>query len=114
MDVSQTHYFIKIDCSTYTAKCLELHGWLSLKLISSPINLMLNYHCSLNDAVPVPGEDLNKTHFLQHFKIGELIWLMVTCRPDIAFAVIKLLQVSSSPASIHFGAVQHLFQYVTG
>jgi hypothetical protein len=33
--------------------------------------------------------------------IGELIYAMVTCRPDISTAVVRCAQVSACPAEIH-------------
>ena len=33
--------------------------------------------------------------------IGELIYAMVTCRPDISFAVVKISQSSEYPSDIH-------------
>ena len=37
--------------------------------------------------------------------IGELIFLMITCRPDISFPLIKLSQYSVNPAKDHYEAV---------
>ena len=44
--------------------------------------------------------------------IGELIFLTVTCRPDISYPLIKLSQYSSNPASEHYEAVKQIFRYV--
>jgi hypothetical protein len=44
--------------------------------------------------------------------IGELIYAMVTCRPDISFPVIKLSQYSSNPAREHYKAVTDILQYL--
>ena len=44
--------------------------------------------------------------------IGELLYAMVTCRPDISFPVVKLSQYSVSPARIHFEAIQKLYLYL--
>lgn len=44
--------------------------------------------------------------------IGELIFLMVTCRPDISYALTKLSQYSNNPAKEHYCAVQQIFQYI--
>ena len=38
---------------------------------------------------------------------------MVTCRPDISFAVMKLSQYSANPAKIHYKAVRLLIKYLT-
>lgn len=44
--------------------------------------------------------------------IGELIYALVTCRPDIAFAVINLSQYSTTPAEIHYDAIKRIFVYL--
>ena len=44
--------------------------------------------------------------------IGELIYAMVTCRPDILFPIIKLAQYSTKPSVIHFEAVKNIFRYL--
>lgn len=44
--------------------------------------------------------------------IGELIYMMVTCRPDISFPLIKLSQYNNNPAQIHYEGVKHLFKYL--
>jgi hypothetical protein len=37
---------------------------------------------------------------------------MVTCRPDLSFAVIKLSQFSNNPGRIHYNYVRHVFRYL--
>ena len=44
--------------------------------------------------------------------IGELIFAMVTCRPDISFPLIKLSQYSANPARVHYEAVIEFFKYL--
>ena len=44
--------------------------------------------------------------------IGELLYAMIACRPDISFPLIKLSQYSTRPALIHFKAVQQLYKYL--
>ena len=44
--------------------------------------------------------------------IGELIFLMITCRPDISFPLIKLSQYSSNPAKEHYQALKQIFRYI--
>ena len=44
--------------------------------------------------------------------IGELIFAMVTCRPDITFPVVKLSQYSTHPAPCNFTAVKNIFRYL--
>ena len=44
--------------------------------------------------------------------ICELIWAMMTCRPDIAFTSVKLLQSNSAPAEHHFHGLKHAIRYL--
>jgi hypothetical protein len=44
--------------------------------------------------------------------VGELIWAMTTCRPDIAFVSIKLSQSNSRPAEIHYHGLKHAIRYL--
>ena len=44
--------------------------------------------------------------------IGEIIYALVTCRPDISFAAIKLSQYSAAPARIHYDAVKDIYCYL--
>jgi hypothetical protein len=53
-----------------------------------------------------------KMNYNYHQAIGEFIYAMVTCRPDISFLLIKLSQYSANPAEIHYKAVIDIFQYL--
>ena len=44
--------------------------------------------------------------------IGEVIYALVTCRPDISFAAIELSQYSAAPVRIHFDALEDLYRYL--
>ena len=44
--------------------------------------------------------------------IGELIFAMITCRPEISYPLIKLSQYASNPAQCHYEAVVQIFQYL--
>ena len=44
--------------------------------------------------------------------IGELIYALVTCCPDISFLTIKLSQYSAAPAKIHYNAVKDIYRYI--
>ena len=74
------------------------------------------YQRSLEDATPLTTPELNaiedRLGFSYRQAIGELIYALVTCRPDISFACIKLSQYSAKPASIHFEAVKRIYQYL--
>lgn len=43
---------------------------------------------------------------------GELVFALVTCRPDISFPVIKLCQYNACPGRLHFEAVKQILVYL--
>jgi hypothetical protein len=57
---------------------------------------------------------LDNTRFRYRAAIGELIWLMITTRPELSYPVVKLSQFATSPATIHYDAVYGIFQYLSG
>jgi hypothetical protein len=46
--------------------------------------------------------------------VGELLYLAMYTRPDIAIAVMKLAQYNSSPEPRHYGAAKHVLRYLAG
>jgi len=47
-----------------------------------------------------------------HGGVGELIWAMTTCHPDIAFTSVNLSQSNSCPAEIHYHGLKHAIRYL--
>ena len=46
--------------------------------------------------------------------IGSLLYLMLGTQPDIAYAVIKLLQFSANPSQIHLDKAMYIMHYLVG
>ncbi len=44
--------------------------------------------------------------------MGELIWAMTTCHPDVAFASVKLSQSNLCPHKIHYHGLKHELKYL--
>ncbi len=44
--------------------------------------------------------------------VGELIWAMTTCRPDLAYAAIKLSQSNHCPHEHHYHGLCHALKYL--
>jgi hypothetical protein len=44
--------------------------------------------------------------------VGELIWAMTTCRPDLSFASVKLSQSNSCPHELHFHGLKHALKFL--
>ena len=117
VDVTQTRDYIKISCQTYINKVLDNHQWQETTSQHNPIPMRddSKYQTELETATPPTLEEataLKNAHFNCRQAIGEAICAMVTCRPDISCAVIKLSQCSTNPAAIHYKALRHLFQHL--
>ena len=120
VDVQQTKHYIKIHNTTYIIKLIDNHSWLqqepSLGQFPLPINPDPKYHHQLEMAEPLTEEEKQTVESEMGFKyrqaVGKLIYAMVTCRPDISFAIIKLSQYTTHPARIHYDALKHLYRYL--
>jgi hypothetical protein len=57
-----------------------------------------------SDTATLPTDDNGRATLESNFRyrcgIGELIWAMITCRPEISFPVTKLSQFSAHPAAL--------------
>ena len=66
--------------------------------------------------LPVPEEGkinpILRTRFQQI--IGSLMYLMIGTRPDIAFAVIKLSQMTANPTQEHINKALYILRYLVG
>jgi hypothetical protein len=51
--------------------------------------------------------------FLYRAAICELIWTMITTRPELSYPVVMLSQYASRPAFIYYDAVFGIFQYLS-
>ena len=62
------------------------------------------YNRDIENATPLNDDDIHTTEKEYSFSyrqgIGELIYAMVTCRPDISFHLIKLSQYNPKPVKI--------------
>lgn len=54
----------------------------------------------------------NKMGFKYRKLLGELLFCMVTCRPDISFPVIKLAKFANQPGEIHYNALKGVLRYL--
>ena len=122
VDVTQSKHFVKLSNATYIHKIREgHHSWLQhqkpLSAKPIPMHSDTSYIRQLEEAIPpVTEEEQRKLQLSMGINyrqaIGELIYAMISCRPDISFPLIKLSQYSNKPAKIHYEAVKHLLQYL--
>lgn len=61
---------------------------------------------------PEEAEEMCSVPYLH--AVGSLMYLAISTRPDIAYAVGVLARFSSNPGLTHWAAVKHLFRYPQG
>ncbi len=122
LDIEQTQYYIKISCSTYINRISEkyLDTWLRSHNIpnrATPLpqhdSFMKTFLSAVGDPTPRVQEELSNRMGLKYRNgVGELIYALVTCRPDISYAVVKCAQSTVTPHEIHYHALRHLLKYL--
>jgi hypothetical protein len=123
VDVVQTRDYLKIDCHTYIEKmCAKyLASWLNKIPLSenrptplpSDSDWLKGFNAATGPTDPKAQADLATNEQLRYRTgVGELIWAMTTCRPDIAFTSVKLSQSNSTPAEIHYHGLKHAIRYL--
>jgi hypothetical protein len=121
LDVHQSRWFIKISVETYLTKTLlpYFNTWLDVPSKPMPVPLGTNekFHAELYKAkgdpdVKAQAKLAKQMGFGYRKAIGELIWPMTTCRPDLSQAVMKCASASAAPTEIHYNAVKSIFRYL--
>ena len=119
VDISQMRYYIKISNRTSILKMLSKHPWIQNEPTTT-IKILMKSEASYQSLLETqpsttPAEIANleeKMGFGYHHAIGELIYALVTCHPDISYAVIKLSQYLTKPSRIHFEALKNIYRYL--
>jgi hypothetical protein len=121
VDIVQGRHYIKLNNPTYLKKLINEHKWMidETHIANQPVpmNDSKEHIRVLEMAIP-PSSELDQCNLQVEMNfnypqaIGELIFAMVTCRPDISFPLIKLSQYSANPAKIHYEVVIQIFRYL--
>ena len=122
LDVTQTASYIKVSCTTYIERFCEkyLAAWMNkLHMSARPTPLpqadsfMKSFLSAEGDPTPQVQDQLSNTMGIKYRNaVGELIYALVTCRPDISYAVVKCTQSSVAPHEIHYHALKHIIKYL--
>jgi hypothetical protein len=123
IDILQTRHYIKINVKTFVDKIFEpyLATWMKTAyptpVRSTPLPLDPTWIKKFNAAIGDPDKKLQarlaKSMQLNYRSgVGELIWAMTTCRPDLAYASVKLSQSNSCPDEIHFHGLKHALKFL--
>ena len=122
VDIVQTRYYNKVYNKTYIEKILRDKNWLDAPIPHNdhikyiPMHNDTTFNQDIEMAEPIPLNEIPAVEkefgFSYKQGIGELIYALVTCRPDISYPIIKLSQYSTKPARIHFEALRGIYQYL--
>ena len=123
IDITQTRDYIKISCKSFVDKCCEKHlaTWMSSYLMTAarPTPLPCDpswfkkFNAATGDPDPKKQADLAKSMNLSYRSgVGELIWAMTTCCPDLAYASVKLSQSNECPHKHHYHGLRHALKYM--
>jgi hypothetical protein len=123
VDVHQTRDYIKLTCTTFIDKISEkyLATWMKHMYASSShptpfpsdANWWRDFNAAIGDPDPKEQATLAKSMQLSYRAgMGEMIWAMTTCHPDVAFASVKLSQSNSCPHKIHYHGLKHALKYL--
>jgi hypothetical protein len=121
--VTQTCHYVKINCHTYISKFCEkyLNSWLGKApltanrptLLPNDLTWLNKFNATIGPTDPSEQAKLaNAMQIKYRTSIGELIWAMITCHPDLAFTSVKLSQLSSVPAKHHYHGLKHAIHYI--
>ena len=120
IDILQSRHYVKLYNQTYINKILARHDWIHQEKPTAtypiPMKTDNKYQQALESQhIPTP-EEIQQLESDMTFgyrqAIGELIYAMITCRPDISYAVIKLSQYSTRPTLLHFEAIKNIYRYL--
>ena len=121
VEVQQTDKFVKLHNTQYIEKILTRHGWLSdtYKHQNYPVPMRSDskFLSALENAKG-PENDIernkleSKMKFSYRQALGEILYAMVTCRPDISVSITKLSQYSQNPAEVHYLTLKNVFRYL--
>ena len=103
---------VQLSLNGFTADLLHQYKMQDAKPVSTPMQPGVNFNkdqCPKTDAERL---EMSSTPYLQ--AIGSLLWLVQTCRPDIAIAVNVLSRFASNPGKIHWAGVKWLLRYLAG
>ncbi len=81
--------------------------------LPSDATWLKKFNATLGNPNPKAQASLAKSMQLNyHSGVGELIWAMKTCQPDLVYASVKLLQSNSCPHELHFHGLKHTLKFM--
>lgn len=121
VDIEQTGTYIKLHCAKYLTKMLTDHQWLTtepLPIMPVPFPADKTYTKHLQECNPpqthAERQQLEKDMGFKYRQVmGEIMFPMVKCRPDISSHVIYLSQYLDNPSLKHYQALRDVARYLS-
>ncbi len=112
VDILQTRHYIQINVKAFIDKVSERHiaTWIKtsyptpnrLTLLPSDSNWLKKFNAVIGDPNKTAQAQLAKKMQLTYrSNVGESIWAMTTCRPNLAYTSVKLSQSNTCPHELH-------------
>jgi deoxyuridine 5'-triphosphate nucleotidohydrolase len=117
VDIEQTKSYIKLHCAKYLTTMLNKHGWVttaaSQSVSPTPFHTDRNTLRNLQECTPpitqqAKMELQTKMGFSYRQLMGEIMYPMVKCRPDISPHAILLSQFMDNPGEAHYLALKEV------
>ncbi|GBE78927.1 predicted protein [Sparassis crispa] len=103
---------ISLSQRQYIVDMLERYGLSDCKSVSTPMNPGAELSKALAPQTQEEAEYMHKVPYLS--AVGALMYLAITTRPDIMFAIGCLARFNANPGPAHWIAVKHVFRYLKG
>ena len=118
INVLQTDSYIKISCAMYIDRLVTTHGWKEDKHIRTiaktiaPISTeALKQVYEQKGAAEGTAEHKAikaKASFSYQTLLGKMMYVYVTCRPDIGYAITLLSKFGSCPSEYHYTCLKNV------
>ena len=122
VSITQTRDWIKLSVKTYLERIMEKHRstWMKTDATPDTPTPLPARRTFMRDFLSAVGSDDEKAQtklakemgFGFRNGIGEIIYAMTTCRPDVSYGVVRASQYSVKPVPIHYHGVRHMLKYL--
>jgi hypothetical protein len=105
----RAHKRLEIDRSGYLSNVLEHFGMADASPHNTPLPTGADEHLKKFDGQASASD-------IKHYQslIGSMLYLQIGMRPDISFAVSRLVQYTANPSPQHLRLVQYILSYLVG
>jgi hypothetical protein len=123
VDILQTKHYIKLSVKTFINKVFKSHiaTWMKmcypmpsrLTPLPSDQTWLRIFNAAIRDPDAKVQSQLAKSmQLIYQSGVGELIWAMTTCHPDLTYTSVKLSQSNSCPHELHFHGLKHALKFL--